>query len=94
MITVAEWTRAAKLGAAVLAAFAITSARPVATVTLDLLDDNLPGITVRGDDLRGLRGIGIEAKRGGTFRVELSATDAIGCADRTASRRDVVVTRP
>lgn len=96
-ITVADWTRAAKLGTAVLAAFAITAARPVVTVSFDLLDDGLPGITVAapaGGDLRGLRGLGIEAKREGTFRVQLGATDAAGCSDRTAEARRVEVTRP
>lgn len=92
-IAVADWSRAVKLGSAVLATFAITAVRPVATVSFDLLDDGLPGITVRGEDLRGLRGLGIEARRVGTLRVELSAADAAGCSDRTATVRRVEVTR-
>lgn len=90
----ADWTRTVALGGAVVVTLAVSSPRPVATVTLDLLDDGLPGLTVRGDDLRGLRGLGVEARRAGTFRVEVSATDTAGCTDRTGAVRPVEVTRP
>lgn len=88
-----DWTRTVALGGAVIVTLAVSSPRPVATVTLDLIGDGLPGVTVRGDDLRGLRGLGIEAQRVGTFRVEVSATDAVGCSDRTGAVRPVEVTR-
>lgn len=88
-----DWTRTVALGGAVLVTLAVSSPRPVATVTLDLLGDGLPGVTVRGDDLRDLRGLGIEARRVGTFRVEVSATDTAGCSDRTGAVREVTVTR-
>lgn len=91
-ITVADWTRAAKLGAAVLAAFAITSARPVATVTLDLIGDGLPGVTV-STPTEGFGGLGIVARRVGTFRLQVDAVDVAGCVGRTGAVREVQVTR-
>lgn len=92
MITVASWARAATLGAAVLVAMKIVSARPLATVTLDLLGDGLPGVTVAAPS-DGFGGLGILARRVGTFRLQIDAVDVAGCVGRTGAVRDVVVTR-
>lgn len=92
MITVASWDRAVKLGSVVFAAFAITSARPIATVTLDAIGDGLPGATVSAPT-EGFGGLGIVARRVGTFDLVVEATDTAGCVGRTGVRRPVVVTR-
>ncbi len=90
MITVASWSRSVSLGAAVLVGMAVTSARPLATVTLDLIGDGLPGVTV-SSPTEGFGGLGIVARKRGTFRLEVSAVDVSGCSDRTAAVREVVV---
>lgn len=92
MITVASWTRAATLGAAVLVAMEIVSARPLATVTVDLLGDGLPGVSVVSPS-EGFGGVGILARRLGTFRLQVDAVDVAGCVGRTGAVRDVQVTR-
>lgn len=92
MITVASWTRATTLGAAVLVAMEIVSARPLATVTVDLLGDGLPGVTV-ASPAEAFGGIGILTRRVGTFRLQVDAVDVAGCVGRTGAVREVVVTR-
>lgn len=92
MITVASWTRAATLGTTVLVAMEIVSARPLATVTLDVLGDGLPGVTVASPS-EGFGGLGIVARRIGTFRVQVDAVDVAGCVGRTGAIREVTVTR-
>lgn len=88
----ADWTRTVALGGAVVVTLAVASPRPVATVTLDLLGDGLPGVTV-SSPTEGFGGLGIVARRAGTFEVEVSATDTAGCSDRTGAVRPVQVTR-
>ena len=92
MISVREWTRTALTGAVIAAAFTVASARPLATVTLDLRGDGLPGVTVERPT-EGFGGLGIVARRAGTFDVEIEAVDVAGCRDRTAAARPVKVTR-
>lgn len=92
MITVANWDRVVKLGSAVVAAVAITATRPIATVTFDLKGDGLPGVTV-STPTEGFGGLGIIARRVGTFEAEIEAVDVAGCVGRTGARRPVQVTR-
>lgn len=91
MITVTDWTRAARVGGPVVATFDIASSRTVASVALDLIGDGASPLTVAGVD--GLRALGMTATRAGTFRVQLSVTDTQGCTDTTAAARMVTVTR-
>lgn len=90
MITVREWTRAVVLGGAVIVTLAVASPRPLATVSLDLLGDGLPGVTV-SSPTGALAALGIVAQRRGTFRVEVIAVDVDGCRDRTGAAREVDV---
>ena len=76
-----------------IVSLAVSSPRPLVTLTLDLLGDGLPGVAIHGDDLRPVRGLGITAQRTGTFRLQSLATDAAGCSDTTGAARMVVVTR-
>jgi len=94
VIEIHDWPRTATLGGAVVVTLAVSSPRPVATVTLDLLDDGLPGVTVQlSGNPGGFGALGIVARRAGTFRVDVSATDTAGCSDRTGAVRFVQVTR-
>lgn len=93
MINVRDWTRAALSGAVVAVAFTVASTRPIATITLDLLGDGRPGVTVeRPTD--GFGGLGIVARDVGVFEVSVEAVDVAGCIGRTGARRPVKVTRP
>lgn len=92
MITVAKWDRSVSLGAVILLGFTVASTRPLATVTGDLLGDGLPGVTV-STPTEGFGGLGIVARRIGTFDVAIEAVDVAGCVGRTGARRPVQVTR-
>ena len=93
MIAIGEWTRTVVLGGTVIVMLAVSSPRPLAVVSLDLLGDRQPGITIHGDDLRPVRGLAITPTRVGTFQVQVTATDVDGCTDQTGASRPVVVTR-
>lgn len=92
MITVRDWTRQVPLGGVIAVAFTLASARPVATVTLDPIGDGLPGVTV-SSPTEGFGGLGIVARRVGTFDLVIEATDTAGCVGSTGVRRPVTVTR-
>lgn len=95
MITVARWDRSVSLGAAVLVALTVTSARPLAAVSIDLIGDGLPGVTVQLSGNSGeFGGLGIVARRAGTFELAVDAVDALGCVGRTGLRRTVTVFSP
>lgn len=98
MIQIHDWSRGVSRGSEAIVSFALRPAgtstgpsRPVVELQIDAIGDGLPGITVRGSDLRAVRALALPMPRAGTFSLRLSAVDAAGCQDETAMRREVVV---
>lgn len=101
MIQIRDWSRAVALGGVAVVSFALLPAgrdtglpmRPVVELRLDAIGDGRPGVTVRGEDLRAVTGLGIRLEVEGTHSLHMWAIDSAGCGDETQLQRPVRVTR-
>lgn len=90
-LTVQDWTRSVALDAAATVSFTVEASAPVVSLRLDAIGDGLPGVTVRGDDLRAVSGLSLPMRVRGTHSLHVWAVDANGCEAETGLRREVVV---
>jgi len=99
VIQILDWSRAVALGGVAVVSFALLPAgsdtglppRPVVELRLDAIGDGRPGVTVRGEDLRAVTGLGIRLEVAGAHSLHMWARDAAGCEAETGLRREVVV---
>jgi hypothetical protein len=96
-ITVQDWSRVVTLGASAIITFTLATdaggspTRPVVELRADAIGDGLPGVTVRGTDLRAVAGLAVPMRVVGAFSLHVWAVDVEGCADETGMTRTVVV---